>query len=103
MVLDAVPSLGLRGFETATEAEAALSRAETYGTIVIPRDFTKDSLNGRGSTLELIINKSYYAVGTILRLEYLMTMLLEHGSQLVHLGRRVINNQNTSHEVPHSE
>ena len=42
MVLDAVPSLGLRGFETATEAEAALSRAETYGTIVIPRDFTKD-------------------------------------------------------------
>ena len=65
MVLDAVPSLGLRGFETATEAEAALSRAETYGTIVIPRDFTKDSLNGRGSTLELIINKSYYAVGTL--------------------------------------
>ncbi len=37
MVLDAVPSLGLRGFETATEAEAALSRAETYGTIVIPK------------------------------------------------------------------
>ncbi|MFR6028964.1 MAG: ABC transporter permease, partial [Sutterella wadsworthensis] len=69
MVLDAVPSLGLRGFETATEAEAALSRAETYGTIVIPRDFTKDSLNGRGSTLELIINKSYYAVGTILEVD----------------------------------
>ena len=52
-----------------TEAEAALSRAETYGTIVIPRDFTKDSLNGRGSTLELIINKSYYAVGTILEVD----------------------------------
>ena len=69
MVLDAVPSLGLRGFETATEAEAALSRAETYGTIVIPRDFTEDSLNGRGSTLELIINKSYYAVGTILEVD----------------------------------
>ena len=69
MVLDAVPSLGLRGFETATEAKAALSRAETYGTIVIPRDFTKDSLNGRGSTLELIINKSYYAVGTILEVD----------------------------------
>ena len=69
MVLDAVPSLGLRGFDTATEADAALSRSETYGTIVIPRDFTKDSLNGRGSTLELIINKSYYAVGTILEVD----------------------------------
>ncbi|MFR2198852.1 MAG: ABC transporter permease [Sutterella wadsworthensis] len=64
-----LPSLGLRGFESAVEADAALSRAETYGTIVIPRDFTKDSLNGRGSTLELIINKSYYAVGTILEVD----------------------------------
>lgn len=69
MVLDAVPSLGLRSFESASQADAALSRAETYGTIVIPRSFTKDSLNGRGSTIELIINKSYYAIGTILEVD----------------------------------
>lgn len=69
MVLDAVPSLGLRSFESASQAEAALARAETYATIVIPRSFTKESLNGRGSTIELIINKSYYAVGTILEVD----------------------------------
>lgn len=69
MVLDAVPSLGLRSFETASQAEAALARAETYATIVIPRNFTKESLNGRGGTIEFLINKSYYAVGTILEVD----------------------------------
>ncbi len=69
MMLDAVPSLGLRSFESASQAEAALARAETYATIVIPRNFTKESLNGRGSTIEFLINKSYYAVGTILEVD----------------------------------
>ena len=34
------------------------------------------------------------AVAAVLGLEYLVTMLFQHGGQLVHLGRRVINNQN---------
>lgn len=69
MTLDAVPSLALRGFESRIDAEASLRRADTYATIVIPKHFTRDSLNGRGATIELTVSKTYYAVSTILELD----------------------------------
>ena len=69
MTLDALPSISLKGFDSAAQASDSLSHAETYGTIVIPKDFTKNALNGRGSTVELLINKSYYAIGTILEVD----------------------------------
>ena len=31
---------------------------------------------------------------------YLMAVLFQHGGQFVHFGRRVINNQNSSHGFP---
>ena len=69
MLLDSVPSFGLKGYDNVREAQAALARAETYATIVIPEHFTRDSLNGQGSTIEFIVNKSYYAIGTILEVD----------------------------------
>ena len=69
MMLDSVPSMGLKGYENVREAQAALARADTYATIVIPQHFTRDSLNGKGSTIEFIVNKSYYAIGTILEVD----------------------------------
>lgn len=69
MMLDSVPSMGLKGYTNVREAQAALARAETYATIVIPQHFTRDSLNGMGSTIEFIVNKSYYAIGTILEVD----------------------------------
>ena len=69
MVLDAVPTMRLESYATASEAEAALRRGETYATIVFPQHFTRDSLNGRGATIELLINKSYYSVSTFLEVD----------------------------------
>src|SRR5690606_24803176 len=39
-----------------------------------------------------------YTVSAILGLEDDMTVLFQHGGQLVHFSRRVINNQNASHD-----
>ena len=69
MLLDAVPSIDLRGYDNRHEADRALARARTYATIVIPDTFTRDSLNGRGATIEFVVNKSYYAIGTILEVD----------------------------------
>lgn len=66
--LDAIPSVCPVSFETRGEADAALKAARTYGTVVLPTHFTRDSLKGEG-TVELILNKSYYAVATTLEVD----------------------------------
>ena len=68
-VLDAVPTISLTSFPTALEAEKALRRGETFATIVFPKNFTTDSLSGRGSSIELLLNKSYYSVSTFIEVD----------------------------------
>ena len=53
--------------------------------------------------VRLFLASQGHAIGAIFGLEYLMRMLFQHCGQLVHLGRRVINNQNSSHCGPHTE
>ena len=68
MKLEALPSVRPVPFDSRHEAEASLKAARTYGTIVFPKHFTRDSLKGEG-TLEFVLNKSYYAVATTLEVD----------------------------------
>src|SRR5690606_26535023 len=47
--------------------------------------------------IRLLLARQSHPVGAIFGLEHLVAVLLQHGGQLVHLGRRVINDQNSSH------
>ena len=67
--MEALPSVRSVRFASIAEANDALSRGATYGTIVVPPDWERDNLRGTGSALSLQLNKSYYAVGTILEVD----------------------------------
>lgn len=69
MIIDSLPSVQLIAFDSLREAEASLRQAKTYATVYIPRHYTRDTLSGEGGSVELMINKSYYAIATILELD----------------------------------
>ena len=68
-VLSALPSVRLVPFADPLSADRALRNASVYGSITIPKDFELDRRRGVGSPVALQINKSYYAVGTILEVD----------------------------------
>lgn len=83
--LDALPSIAWVGYDDRMSAEKALSEGTTYGTLVIPRNFTRDAMKGEGGTLELQINKTYYAIGTTIESDVkqaLAAAKVEHGAAL---------------------
>src|SRR5690606_14768164 len=49
--------------------------------------------------IRLLLTGQSHAIGAVFRFQYLVTVLFQHGGQLVHLGWGVINNQNSSHGV----
>lgn len=67
--VEALPSVRSVRFASIAEANDALARGATYGTIVVPPDWERDNLRGTGSALSLQLNKTYYAVGTILEVD----------------------------------
>ncbi len=67
--LSAVPSVRLVSFEEPQSADRALRNASVYASLTIPKDFELDRRRGVGSPVVLQINKSYYAVGTILEVD----------------------------------
>lgn len=69
LALEAAPSMELIPFSSAEEAERALRARRTYATITLPQDFELDHRRGEGAPVELSINKTYYAIGTILELD----------------------------------
>lgn len=69
MALEAAPSLELVPFASPLEADRALRARRTYATITLPRNFELDRRRGEGAPVELAVNKTYYAVGTILELD----------------------------------
>lgn len=73
MKLEALPSVRPVPFDSRHEAEASLKSARTYGTLIFPKHFTRDSLKGAG-TLEFLLNKSYYAVATTLEVDVKMAL-----------------------------
>lgn len=68
-ILDALPSVRPVAFETNSAADEALKSARVYGVVTIPPNFEKDRRAGIGAPLRVDLNKTYYAVGTILELD----------------------------------
>lgn len=67
--LAATPSIRLVDCESGIEADRALRRSDTFATLTIPRDFELDRRRGVGAPVLVDINKSWYAVGTILEVD----------------------------------
>ena len=57
---------------------------------------------GRHSQWKVNLARQGDAIGAIFSLEHYMAVLFEHAGQFVHFSRRVIDDQNASHGVPHS-
>lgn len=68
-ILDAIPSIKPVPYPSAMTAQEALRSAEVYGVVTIAPNFEKDRRAGIGSPILLDLNKTYYAVGTILELD----------------------------------
>lgn len=68
-ILDAIPSIKPVPYPSAMTAQEALRSAEVYGVVTISPNFEKDRRAGIGSPILLDLNKTYYAVGTILELD----------------------------------
>lgn len=67
--LSAIPSIELKSFASAEDADEALRARRTYATITLPKNFELDQKRERGAPVSLEINKTYYAVGTILEVD----------------------------------
>ncbi|MDO5530889.1 ABC transporter permease [Sutterella sp.] len=69
LALSALPSTELLVFENSLEADRAIRAGRTYATITVPEDYEYDNRRGTGAPVALEINKSYYAIGTILEVD----------------------------------
>lgn len=67
--LSAIPSVQFKSFESTLEADRALRGAKIYAALTIPPDFERERRRGVGAPVVLEINKTYYAIGTILELD----------------------------------
>ena len=67
--LSAIPSVQFKSFESTLEADRALRGAKIYAVLTIPPDFERERRRGVGAPVVLEINKTYYAIGTILELD----------------------------------
>ena len=67
--LSAIPSITLEPRETLREADSDLRARRTYGTITIPKGFEEENRRGLGAPVVLELNKTYYAIGTILEVD----------------------------------
>lgn len=78
--IDALPSIQIETFENGIEADQALRRSETFATIVIPQNFELDQRRHAPAPITVEINKSWYAIGTLLEVDLktaLSTLSLE--------------------------
>lgn len=67
--LDAIPSIRLETRESSLAADEDLRARRTYGTITIPKGFEEENRRGAGAPVVLELNKTYYAIGTILEVD----------------------------------
>ncbi len=82
---DALPSVSFVGYTDRQSAQEGLRRGDTYAVLVIPRNFTKDEVSGTGGTAELELNKSLFAIGTTLEVDFktaLGQIKLDNGATL---------------------
>lgn len=75
-VFDAIPSMALQSYPNTLAAEDALKTGAIYATVVIPEHYSEYTADGIGEPIIISINKSYFAIGTILEVD-LKTALAE--------------------------
>jgi len=81
--LDALPSIKLEQFENSLSADRALKNSKVFAVVTIPQDFETDRRRGAGAPVSIDINKSWYAVGTLLEVDFktaLSTLAIEHAA-----------------------
>ncbi len=66
---DAIPSISLVSYPSSGAADGALKAGSVYASIVIPTNFSREAAAARGEPVRISINKSYYAIGTILEVD----------------------------------
>ncbi|MFU0842330.1 MAG: hypothetical protein ACFWTZ_06975 [Burkholderia sp.] len=67
--LDALSKVKMVQYDTIEQAEASLRSFKTFDYVVIPKNFARDMMNGRGATVEINVNKNSYAVATFIELD----------------------------------
>ena len=67
--LDALSKVRIVQFDTIEQAEGSLRSLKTFDYVVIPKNFARDMLNGRGATVEINVNKNSYAVATFIEID----------------------------------
>ena len=81
--LDALPSIKLEQFENSLSADRALKNSKVFAVVTIPQDFETDRRRGAGAPVSIDINKSWYAVGTLLEVDFktaLSTLAIGHAA-----------------------
>ena len=68
--LDALASIELKPYENALTADQALRSSKVFASITIPKDFELERRRGEGVPISIDINKSWYAVGTLLEVDF---------------------------------
>lgn len=81
--LDALPSIKFERFENSLSADRALKNSKVFAVVTIPQDFEIDRRRGAGAPVSIDLNKSWYAVGTLLEVDFktaLSTLAIEHAA-----------------------
>ena len=81
--LDALPSIKLEQFENSLSADRALKNSKVFAVVTIPQDFETDRRRGAGAPVSIDLNKSWYAVGTLLEVDFktaLSTLAIGHAA-----------------------
>ena len=81
--LDALPSIKLERFENSLSADRALKNSKVFAVVTIPQDFEIDRRRGAGAPVSIDLNKSWYAVGTLLEVDFktaLSTLAIGHAA-----------------------
>lgn len=67
--LSAMPSIKPVYYDSLLQADEDLKSAKVYAKITIPKNFELESSSGRGSTIAVDFNKTYYPVGVIVEVD----------------------------------
>ena len=76
--LDALPSIKFERFENSLSADRALKNSKVFAVVTIPQDFEIDRRRGAGAPVSIDLNKSWYAVGTLLEVDFKASSLTAH-------------------------
>lgn len=68
-VFESIPSIEPVSYPSPAAADRALKAGRVYASILIPAHYTEKTATGEGEPLSIAINKSYYAIGTILEVD----------------------------------